>query len=94
MIETMSRTQTGTEGPPPSEGKVAKTIEKQTAKVPSDIFLWAALSTMGMSLFLQMSGNRHKGLLLGQLTAPILILGLYNKLVKVAGSDIMDQGIA
>jgi hypothetical protein len=34
-----------------------------------------------------MSGNRHRGLLLGQLAAPILILGLYNKIVKVAGSD-------
>ncbi|HET9888191.1 MAG TPA: hypothetical protein VFR10_11840, partial [bacterium] len=72
----MNRTHTGIEGQPYTEGKVAKTIEHQTAKVPSDIFLWTALSAMGMSLFLQMSGNRHKGLLFGQLAAPILILGL------------------
>ena len=26
-----------------SEGVVAKTIEQQTAKLPSDVFLWAAL---------------------------------------------------
>jgi hypothetical protein len=26
-----------------SEGKIATAIEEQTAKLPSDIFLWAAL---------------------------------------------------
>ena len=87
MVETMNRA-----GQPPyTEGKVAKTIEQQTAKVPSDLFLWSALSAIGASLFLQLSGQREKALLLGQLAAPILILGLYNKVVKVAGSDSMDQ---
>jgi len=91
MVETMNRIEGQTAY---AEGKVAKTIEHQTAKMPSDIFLWTALSTMGVALFLQMSGKRHRGLLLGQLAAPILILGLYNKLVKVAGSDSTEQDFA
>jgi len=95
MVETMNPARQGIEVPPAhKEGKVAKTIENQTAKMPSDIFLWAALSTIGISLFLQTSGQRHKGLLVGQLAAPILILGLYNKVVKVAGSDSTDQDYA
>lgn len=95
MVETMNPVRQGIEDRPAhQEGKVAKTIEQQTAKLPSDIFLWSALSAIGVSLFLQMSGQRYRGLLLGQLAAPILILGLYNKIVKVAGSDSTDQDFA
>jgi len=94
MVETMNRARQGMEGKGPyTEGKVAKTIEHETAKMPSDIFLWTALGTMGMSLFLQSSGNKEKANLLGQFVAPILILGLYNKIVKVAGgSDSTEAG--
>ena len=35
------------------EGKVAKAIEKQTAKLPSDLFLWAALGSMAAAAILQ-----------------------------------------
>lgn len=31
--------------PEHKEGKVAKAIEEQTAKLPSDLFLWAALGS-------------------------------------------------
>ena len=32
-----------------TEGTVAKAIEKQTSKLPSDVFLWAAVSSMATS---------------------------------------------
>lgn len=32
------------------EGTVAKTIEDQTAKLPSDTFLWASVGAMGVSI--------------------------------------------
>lgn len=32
-----------------TEGTVARTIEDQTAKLPSDIFLWAAVASMAAS---------------------------------------------
>ena len=70
---------------PKKEGPVAKAIETQTSKLPSDLFLWSALGAMGVSLTLKLIGKKHDALFLGQWAAPFLILGLYNKLVKVEG---------
>jgi hypothetical protein len=70
-----------------SEGELAKAIEEQTAKIPSDKFLMAAGGAILLSLTLKLSGRDHQSLFVGQWVAPFLILGLYNKLVKVAGSD-------
>lgn len=74
-----------------SEGKVAKAIEQQTAKVPSDVFLWAALGSMAVSAGLKIAGQRHTALFVGQWAAPFLLLGLYNKIVKLEGSDKEDK---
>ena len=83
--------QTGSNARETREGQVAKTIERQTARLPSDLFLWSALGSMGLSLCLHLAGRRHLGLFLGQWAAPFLLFGLYNKLVKVAGSDRLDS---
>ncbi len=69
------------------EGYVAKMIEEQTAKLPSDFFLWAALGSIAGSALLQAKGETHKSLFVGQWAPTFLILGLYNKLVKLEGSD-------
>ena len=74
-----------------SEGTVATAIESQTAKLPSDLFLWAALGSIGVSMFLELSGNEEKAHWVGQWVAPFLLLGVYNKLVKVAGTDRLRQ---
>jgi hypothetical protein len=42
---------------------------------------------MGISFMLQLMGKKHASLFLGKWTAPFLILGLYNKIVKVHGHD-------
>ncbi len=70
-----------------SEGRVARAIEQQTAKLPSDTFLWAALGSMGLSLGLQMAGKKEMSNFVGQWVPTFLIFGLYNKLVKLHGSD-------
>ena len=70
-----------------SEGTVARFIEEQTAKLPSDLFLWAAGGSIVGSLALHLTGREHESLFVGQWAPTFLILGLYNKLVKVAGSD-------
>ena len=70
-----------------SEGKVAKGIEKQTAKIPSDAFLWMAVGSMAVSATMQMVGSKHASLFVGQWAPTFLILGMYNKLVKQLGSD-------
>jgi len=73
--------------PAHSEGPVAKAIEEQTAKLPSDIFLWASLASMGASLTLKIIGKEKTALFVGQWAAPFLLLGLYNKIVKLEGHD-------
>ena len=67
------------------EGPVAEAIEEQTAKLPSDLFLWVSIGTMAISLALQISGSKHRSLFIGQWAPSILIMGLYNKLVKLEG---------
>lgn len=66
-----------------SEGSVARAIEQQTAKLPSDVFLWTACACMGSSWLLQLMGHKHAGLFVGQWVAPILLFGVYNKMVKI-----------
>ena len=83
---TMENMGTG-HNPEHKEGQLAKTIEEQTAKLPSDLFLWAALGSMGASLSLGLMGKKHASLFVGQWAAPFLIMGLYNKIVKVEGHD-------
>lgn len=73
-----------------SEGTIARTIEEQTAKLPSDTFLWLAGGAIATSLSLKMLGQDHKALFVGQWVPTLLILGLYNKLVKQLGSDRTD----
>jgi hypothetical protein len=70
-----------------SEGQVAKAIEEQTAKLPSDAFLWMAVGSMAVSATMQIMGNKHASVFVGQWAPTFLILGLYNKLVKQLGSD-------
>lgn len=70
-----------------SEGFMARSIENQTAKLPSDAYLWAAFGSIGGSLALKMMGRDTDALFVGQWAPTFLILGLYNKIVKVAGSD-------
>ncbi len=74
-----------------AEGEVAKTIEEQTAKIPSDVFLWTAMGIMAASAMLQLSGKKHTSLFFGQWVAPILLLGIYNKIVKTQGHDQEDR---
>ena len=73
--------------PEHAEGRVARAIETQTAKLPSDTFLWLAGASIATSLALKIAGHKHDALFVGQWAPTFLILGLYNKLVKVAGSD-------
>lgn len=73
------------------EGRLATMLEEQTAKLPSDTFLWAAAVSMAASLTLKIVGQRHNALFVGQWAAPFLLLGIYNKIVKVAGHDQEQQ---
>ena len=69
------------------EGKVARNIEEQTSKLPSDVFLWASIGAMTVSAALQIARKKHTSLFIGQWAAPFLLFGIYNKLVKQLGHD-------
>lgn len=73
------------------EGKTTKMIEKETSKIPSDVFLYAALGSMAASLTLKFLSKPKTSLFVGQWAAPFLLLGVYNKLVKQQGHDKEDQ---
>lgn len=69
------------------EGPLARTIESQTARLPSDLFLWGAFGSMAVSLAMQLTGRKHESLFIGQWAPSLLLMGVYNKIVKVGGSD-------
>lgn len=73
------------------EGPLARAIEHQTAKLPSDIFLWAALASIATSLVLQILGLKKNALFVGQWAPTFLLFGIYNKLVKQLGSDRLEN---
>ena len=74
-----------------AEGPVARGIEEYTAQMPSDWFLWAAGASIAGSLICKLSGKDHEALFVGQWAPTFLLLGIYNKIVKVAGSDRMSR---
>ncbi|HVG41928.1 MAG TPA: hypothetical protein VM888_10000, partial [Chitinophagaceae bacterium] len=69
--------------PEHKEGPVASAIEEQTAKLPSDLFLWAALGSIAISLAFKLGKKNDIALFVGQWPPTFLLLGLYNKLVKL-----------
>jgi hypothetical protein len=72
------------------EGKIARSIEEQTSKIPSDVFLWASVGAMTAAMILQLARQKHMSLFIGQWAAPFLLFGIYNKLVKQRGHDKTD----
>jgi hypothetical protein len=87
MATRLPKSEGLTEGPDPREGAVAKTMEKYTTHIPSDAFLWGAIASMALSAGLQASGRGNKGNFVGQWVPTLLILGLYNKMVRLLGSE-------
>ena len=69
------------------EDRGTETVEAQTAKVPSLAFLGLAVASMAASAVLVLTGRKQLGNFVGQWAPTLLILGLYNKLVKLVGHD-------
>ena len=65
------------------EDNLTRSIENQTSKIPSMGFMSLAIGSMALSAFLQFGMKRREVSNFVGLWAPtILIMGLYNKLVK------------
>jgi hypothetical protein len=85
------KTKAATYNPQKKEGKVARAIEEQTAKLPSDLFLWTAVGCMTASLTLKLLKQDHMSLFVGQWVPSFLLFGIYNKIVKTEGHDKQDN---
>jgi len=70
-----------------TEDQITASIEKHTSQIPSSAYLAAALVSMAISAGFHLSRRQHPALFVGQWAAPFLLLGIYNKLVKLHGSD-------
>lgn len=69
------------------EGQLTKAIEHYTSMVPSGVYLSVAFGCIGASAGLYLAGRKQAADFVGHWVPTILIMGLYNKLVKLQGSD-------
>jgi len=68
-----------------AENSLTRLLEQQAAKVPSDYFLAAALCAMTTSLMCDVAGRPRLSRFIGMWPTPLLVMGVYNKMVKVLG---------
>jgi hypothetical protein len=68
-----------------TEPVFTRIIEQQTAKIPSHVFLFASFLSMGLSLALELGDRQRESRFVGMWAPSLLIMGLYNKIVKSLG---------
>ena len=77
--------------PNPTEDKFTKQVERYTAAIPSSAYLAVAVAAMAASLLFQAGGRGKWGNFIAQWVPTWLIIGLYNKMVKLEGHDRVDR---
>jgi hypothetical protein len=78
---------------PPKEGSITKTIELYTAKLPSMTWLWLAVGSMAISAgFAAAKERKGTANFIGLWAPSLLLIGIYNKLVKMEQSNKFDRG--
>jgi hypothetical protein len=74
-----------------TEDRFTKSVEEYTSAIPSSAYLGVALSAMALSLVCQATGRGKWGNFIAQWVPTWLIIGVYNKLVKLEGHDQTDS---
>jgi len=74
-----------------TEDPFTKTVEGYTSDIPSTAYLGVALGAMALSLVAQATGRGKWGNFIAQWVPTWLIIGVYNKLVKLEGHDHQDR---
>lgn len=74
-----------------TEDRFTKTIEEYTSDIPSTAYLGVAIGAMALSLIAQMAGQGKWGNFIAQWVPTWLIIGVYNKVVKLEGHDHQDR---
>jgi hypothetical protein len=83
----------GTLQTPQQEGEVARRLEGLTSRLPSDFFLWGGLASVATSLGFMLAGRKQVANFIGQWVPTLLLFGVYNKIVKIAGHDRFQQDV-
>lgn len=68
------------------ESLMTRMIEHQSARIPSNFFLFAALSAMSVSLLCELMGRERPARFIGMWPGPLLTMGVYNKMIKTFGA--------
>lgn len=71
--------------PEHGENALTRLIEQQTAKVPSALFLTASIASALVSAGYEIANRPRLSRFVGMWVAPLLVMGVYNKLVKTLG---------
>ena len=74
-----------------TEDRFTKSVESFTAAIPSTAFLGLGLGAIALSLAVQVGGRGKWGNFVAQWVPTLLLMGLYNKVVKVGGHDRYDR---
>src|SRR5919107_5560621 len=69
----------------PTKDQFTRRIGSYTAAVPSSVYLGVAIGAMGLSLVCKVVGRGKWGNFIAEWVPTWLIIGLYNKLVKLEG---------
>jgi hypothetical protein len=80
----MLETKTGT-------GELSERFEAQVERTPTFPFIAGALGSIALSAGLMLAGRREVATFVGQWVPTLLLIGIYNKLVK--HSNEVGQGI-
>jgi hypothetical protein len=74
------------------ENKMAKSTTNQTNKIPTSFFLALAAGTVALSLGLALSKKEKSwATFVGQWVPTVLLLGIYDKIVKTQNSNKVDS---
>jgi hypothetical protein len=77
--------------PHTNEESFTKTVKAYTAAMPSSAYFVVAIGAMALALTLQLAGRGKWGNFIAQWVPAWLIIGVYNKLVKLEGRDHGDR---
>ena len=69
------------------EGELTKRLEHVTSQIPSGVYLGLALGSISLSALLYLSGRKTDATFVGHWAPTLLMIGMYNKMVKLHGSD-------
>jgi hypothetical protein len=66
-----------------NEDRLTTAVEEQTSRVPSIAYLGLAIGSMAASLAFMLAGKKQIANFIGHWAPSLLVIGLYNKVVKL-----------